>query len=105
MRTVVVEVLGDASRAVAAGLAVGLLAALWLSRLMAPLVFGVPVTDAATFLLAPAALALVAAVAGAVPALRSARVSPVDALRADRRADATTPRTRVEGQLQGLKKD
>jgi ABC-type lipoprotein release transport system permease subunit len=48
---------------------------------MAPLVFGVAVTDPAVFLAAPLTLTLVTLFASAIPAGRAASVSPAIALR------------------------
>jgi ABC-type antimicrobial peptide transport system permease subunit len=45
--------------------------------------YGVEPHDLHAFLLAPAALLLAALVAGAVPALRAARLDPVEELRRD----------------------
>jgi putative ABC transport system permease protein len=80
-RAVVRQVISDAFKLVAAGLVTGLLAAIFLARLMAPLVFGVSVSDAVTFVGAPMALFAVALVAAVVPAARAGRVSPLTALR------------------------
>jgi putative ABC transport system permease protein len=63
------------------GVALGLLAAVAATRLMASLLFGVPPLDPPTFLAAAALLLAVAALASAVPALRASRVDPVVALR------------------------
>jgi predicted permease len=82
-RSIIARVLGDALRLLASGVVAGLVAATFLARLMAPLVFGVSVTDLAAFVSAPVVLVLVTLVASAVPAARAARVSPVIALRAE----------------------
>ncbi len=66
---------------VVAGLAVGLLAALLLTRLMASLLFGVDAADPLTYGLVAAALAVVALAASYVPARRASGVDPVTALR------------------------
>jgi len=63
------------------GVALGLLAAVAATRLMASLLFGVPPLDPPTFIAAAALLLAVAALASAVPALRASRVDPVVALR------------------------
>jgi putative ABC transport system permease protein len=62
------------------GLAVGLIAAFAATRVLAGLLFGVSPTDAATFVAVPVFLALVAAAASAIPALRAARVDPMTAM-------------------------
>jgi putative ABC transport system permease protein len=65
----------------AIGVAVGLVAALGLSRVMAGMLFGVSATDPATFATIAAALAAAALVACLAPALRATAVDPVEALR------------------------
>jgi putative ABC transport system permease protein len=65
------------------GLAVGVTAALALSRFLASLVYGVSATDPLTFLLMAAALLAVAAAACWIPARRATRVDPVIALRSE----------------------
>jgi predicted permease len=77
------HVMGRAARLVAIGLAAGLASALWLTRLMRSLLFGVAANDLATFVGVAALLALVAAVACAVPTRRAMRVDPIVALRQD----------------------
>ncbi len=62
---------------VAAGLAAGAGAALALGRLISGLLYGVAANDAATLAAAAAALALFAAAACVVPALRATRIDPV----------------------------
>jgi putative ABC transport system permease protein len=65
------------------GLAVGVTAALVLSRFLASLVYGVSATDPLTFVLMSAALLAVAAAACWIPARRATRVDPVIALRSE----------------------
>ena len=65
------------------GIAVGLVAALGLTRVMASLLFGVSATDAATYALLAVLLGVVALVASYVPARRAAGVPPIVALRHD----------------------
>jgi putative ABC transport system permease protein len=68
---------------VAAGLAVGLLAAFAATRVMQSLLFEVNTTDPLTFASITALLAAIALVASVVPALRASRVDPVVALRSE----------------------
>ncbi|MGH9349399.1 MAG: ABC transporter permease, partial [Vicinamibacterales bacterium] len=63
------------------GLALGLAAAYWLTRLMTTLLFGVSATDVTTFTGVAALLAAVAFLATWIPARRAARVDPLVALR------------------------
>jgi len=76
-------VLADALKPVAAGLAVGLVAAFALTRALDGLVFGVSTTDPLTFATLSMVLGLVAIVASLLPAVRATRVDPLDALRMD----------------------
>jgi predicted permease len=74
-------VLKEGAPLILAGLAVGLLAALGLTRLMAALLFGVSPIDPVTFGSVAAALAAVALVASYLPARRAAGLDPTEALR------------------------
>jgi predicted permease len=65
------------------GIAAGAVAAFFLTRLMEGLLFGVAPRDPMTFAVAVGALLAVAALASAVPALRAARVDPLEALRTE----------------------
>jgi predicted permease len=67
----------------AAGIAVGLLGAWGVSRLMRGTLYGVGPGDPVAFLAAPLLLAGVAVLASWLPARRAARVDPVAALRSD----------------------
>jgi predicted permease len=77
---VVYMVVVQTMRLATAGVGLGILASVAATRILRGQVYGVSVTDAATFLLVPALLLSIAAAASAVPALRAARVSPVVAL-------------------------
>jgi putative ABC transport system permease protein len=66
---------------VAAGLALGLLAALWLARFVGPLLFQLEARDPATFTAAAAVLVLVGFVAAWLPARRAASLDPASVLR------------------------
>ena len=63
------------------GVALGIVAAYGLTRLMTSLLFGVTATDVTTFVLVPISLALVALLACVIPARRATRVDPLVALR------------------------
>ncbi|MGH9333911.1 MAG: FtsX-like permease family protein, partial [Vicinamibacteria bacterium] len=67
----------------ASGIALGAMATLGVSQLVARFLFGVEPTDAVTYLLVTAVLASVALAAALVPALRASRTDPLSALRAD----------------------
>jgi putative ABC transport system permease protein len=68
---------------IGAGLALGLVGAAALARLLASLLFGVTPFDAVAFILAPAVLLVVALAACLLPAWRAASVPPTEALRAE----------------------
>jgi ABC-type antimicrobial peptide transport system permease subunit len=74
-------ILREAAVIAAAGVAVGILAALMLSNVMRSLLFGITPRDPVTFIVCGAALLVVALVASAIPAVRATRVEPVSALR------------------------
>jgi ABC-type antimicrobial peptide transport system permease subunit len=74
--TVLALVLGEGVRLTAAGLAIGVVLATALARLLSGLVYGVSVLDPLTLLLVPLALGGVALAASLVPARRAAATSP-----------------------------
>jgi putative ABC transport system permease protein len=73
--------LGQGMKLVVMGMAIGLAAAIALTRLISSLLFDVHATDPATFVAISLLLALVALLACYVPARRAAKVDPVVALR------------------------
>jgi ABC-type antimicrobial peptide transport system permease subunit len=74
-------VVGHGLLLVGVGIAVGLVAALGLSRLMTRLLFGISSTDPVTFIAVPLALGVMALIASYVPALRATKIDPIQALR------------------------
>ena len=76
-------VLGDGLRLVAAGVALGAVAALALTRLLASLLYEVRATDPVTFVLAALALVAAATMACVVPARAAAALDPIETIRAD----------------------
>jgi putative ABC transport system permease protein len=80
-RDIVRLVLESGAATLAAGLAIGLLAALVAVRLMETLLFEVSPSDPATFAGAAAALTFVALLAHLIPIRRALRIDPVIALR------------------------
>ena len=74
-------VLRDALKIVAAGLAVGVLAAIAAGRLLNTLLFAVSASDPATYAISIALLFAVAIAAAYLPARRASQVSPMTALR------------------------
>jgi ABC-type antimicrobial peptide transport system permease subunit len=80
---VVWSVIGDASRVLAAGVAVGVILSVMLGRLLASLLFGVAPLDPVTFAAVILVLGMTALVAVAGPAWKATRVDPVEALRSE----------------------
>ena len=78
-KAIILETLGMA----AVGILLGAAASWILARLLRGLLFGVSASDPVTFLGMLAALTLVAAIAGYVPAYRASRIDPAAALRAN----------------------
>jgi putative ABC transport system permease protein len=75
------QVLGEAMMLALAGLVLGTIAALALTRFISTLLFGVSSTDAVTYLGASLLLASIALLATCIPARRATRVDPMVVLR------------------------
>jgi predicted permease len=76
-------VVGRGLLLVTAGLGIGLLGAMWLTRFMGTLLYGVTPTDPITYAGVAAVLLAAATVASYLPARRATRVDPIIALRAE----------------------
>ena len=76
-------VLGEVTRIVALGIALGAVAALMSTRWVEAFLYGLTPSDPATIIGSAVVLAVVALAAGALPAWRAARVDPISALRED----------------------
>ena len=76
-------VLGEVARLLVIGIAIGVAGAMAGSRYVASFLFGVQPNDVSTLVLSAALLAIVALMAGAIPAWRAARLDPMLALRED----------------------
>ncbi|HVZ49429.1 MAG TPA: ABC transporter permease [Gemmatimonadaceae bacterium] len=76
-------VVGGAVRLGVTGLVIGLAGSVASARVLRGLLYGVQPWDPASYLAAALALVAVVVVAGWIPARRAARVSPMEALRAD----------------------
>jgi putative ABC transport system permease protein len=81
-RDIAQMILRDGTVLAAAGIMIGSLAALWVTRFLRSLLFGIETTDAVTYVGAALLLAGVALVASYLPARRATRVDPLIALRA-----------------------
>jgi predicted permease len=80
-RDVLRLVLAQGTRLTLLGVAIGIVAALVLSRVMTTLLFGISTTDPLTFAAVAGLLAFVALAACLIPARRATRVDPIVALR------------------------
>jgi putative ABC transport system permease protein len=80
-RDVVSLVVRQGARLTVAGLVVGVLGAVGLTRLLRSLLYGVAPTDPLTFILVTLALGATALAASWLPARRATRVDPMEALR------------------------
>jgi len=80
-RHVLALIVGEGFRLTLIGTAIGVVAAIGLTRLMSTMLFGVRPTDAATYASVAGLLAAVSVAAGYIPARRAANVDPMVALR------------------------
>ncbi len=80
-RDVLSLVIAQGMKLVLTGMAIGILAALALTRVIRSLLYGVTPTDPATFALVSLLLLVIALLACWLPARRAARVDPMEALR------------------------
>jgi putative ABC transport system permease protein len=80
---VVTMVIGRGVRLTAVGLAVGLIAAFWLTRLIGKMLFGIGPTDPLTFIGISLLLLGATVVASYIPARRATKVDPMVALRGE----------------------
>ena len=80
-RNVLSLVIAQGMKLALAGMAIGILAALALTRVIRSLLYGVTPTDPATFALVSLLLLAIALLACWLPARRAARVDPMEALR------------------------
>ena len=85
-------VMAQGLRLAGTGIVIGWALAFGLAELLRGLLFGVGPADPVVFVGVPIALLLTAAAATAIPALRAARVDPVDALRSDSAGLQACPR-------------
>jgi putative ABC transport system permease protein len=82
-RRVLRMVLGSALRTASIGAVAGLVAALFLSRILASMLYGVSAADPLTYLSTIGLFGFIALVASALPALRASRTNPMTALKAE----------------------
>jgi putative ABC transport system permease protein len=82
-RDIVRLVVGQGMRLVLAGILIGFVASLWLTKFLASQLFGTQPKDPATFALVALGLAFVALAACLIPARRAMRVDPMVALRCE----------------------
>ncbi|HET7321977.1 MAG TPA: FtsX-like permease family protein, partial [Longimicrobiaceae bacterium] len=76
-------IVGSGAAVAALGVALGLVGALGLTRVLRGILYGVSATDPGTFALVAALLGCVALLASWLPARRATRVDPIEALRTE----------------------
>jgi ABC-type antimicrobial peptide transport system permease subunit len=81
--TIVTMVVRQAGRVIVAGLLIGVVLAVGVSRTLESRLFGVAPVDTITYVVSAALLVVLGAIASAQPARVATRVNPVDALRHD----------------------
>ncbi len=81
--TILGMVLGEGARLAAGGIVIGVVGALFLTRFLRGMLFGIEPTDPITFVALATVLILVSALATLVPAVRAIRADPVEALRSE----------------------
>src|SRR5262249_14411545 len=89
---VMAMVLRDGAKLAVVGVALGVVAAFGLSRLVESLLYGVAATDPAPFACVAAGLFAVALLASCVPARRAMRTDPMQALRDEHPEKGALPR-------------
>jgi ABC-type lipoprotein release transport system permease subunit len=82
-RDLLLLVFAESGKLVTAGIAIGIGAALFATRLLASLLYGVSPNDMTTFAVVPILLAAIALAAALLPARRATRVDPIIAMRAE----------------------
>lgn len=82
LRDIVALVVRQSMAIAGAGLAIGIVASYWVSRLLTTFLYGVTPHDAVSYVVVALVLLAVAALASVVPARRAATVDPVKVLRA-----------------------
>ena len=80
---IVAMVVGQGLRLALVGIAVGILGAFALSRILARFLYGVDASDPLTYVTVAGLLLAVALVASYIPAHRATRIDPMSALRAE----------------------
>jgi len=76
-------ILGGVLRVLAVGIIAGLAAAALLTRTLNSVLYGVTAIDPVTFIAVPVLIGVVGMLAGAIPAVRAARVDPLQSMRAE----------------------